>query len=68
MTEQNEAFFTVEDVASRYRVTKKTVTRWIDDGLLPGSIKKGPYPNSPYEVPQSALDHFDSLRQSNSVD
>ena len=62
--EKKEKYFSVMYVAERYRVTRKTVTRWIEDGHLPGAIKKGPYENSPYEIPQSAIDYFDSLRDS----
>lgn len=56
-----EKIYTAQEVADLKRVSKKTVTRWIELGHLPGSFKKGPAVNSPYEIPQSALDHLDSL-------
>lgn len=59
-----DKYFTVQEVAAQKRVTSKTVTRWIKRGLLPGSRKKGPFENSPYEIPQSAIDHLDSLQSS----
>ncbi len=68
MTETDEKFYSANEVAKRYRVTRKTVTEWIRDGFLPGAAKKGPHANSPYEVPQSALNHLDSLRNQSSDD
>ncbi len=61
----DDKYYTVQEVAEQKRVTKKTVTRWIQHGLLPGTRKKGPFENSPFEVPQSALDHLESLQGSN---
>ena len=61
----DEVYYSVQEVAAQRRVTIKTVTRWIQRGVLPGSRKKGPYENSPYEVPKSALDHLDKLQSSN---
>jgi hypothetical protein len=35
--------------------------------MMPGSVKKNPMAvNSPFEIPQSAIDHFDKLREATS--
>lgn len=62
LMDTQERWYTVAEIAERYRVARKTVTRWIDDGLLPGARKKAPYTRSPYEIPQSAIDHFEKQR------
>ena len=55
--------FSVQEVAKRYNVNQRTVQRWIDSGLFPGATKKNPLgKNSPYEIPQSAIDHYEALR------
>lgn len=51
--------FSVAQLAIRYQVTEVTVRRWIDDGLFPGARKKGPYDNSPYVIPLSAVESFE---------
>ena len=65
MKDEKQEYFSMVDVAKRYDVDKSTVSRWIKDGFLPGSEKKGPYPNSPTVIPQSALDHLDKVREAN---
>lgn len=60
-TMNSEKNYTAQEVADLKGVSKKTITRWVEDGYLPGTIKKGPYKNSPLKIPQSALDHLDSL-------
>lgn len=57
----DERMYSSQEVADLKRVTRKTVTDWIEKGFLPGAAKKGPAVNSPYEIPQSALDHLNSL-------
>lgn len=57
-----EKIYSTREVAAMKRVSIKTITDWIDAGYLPGSEKKGIAVNSPYEIPQSAIDHFDSLK------
>lgn len=64
MKDEKQEYFSMADVAKRYDVDKSTVSRWIKDGYLPGTIKKGPYPNSPSIIPQSALDYLDETRMS----
>ncbi len=58
----NQTFYTVEQVAARYNVSPRTITRWIKSGLLPGSRKQNPMGlRSPYQIPQSAIDHYEEL-------
>ena len=64
MTNENREYFSMADMAARYNVEKSTVSRWIDEGFFPGAEKKGPYKNSPYRIPASAVEHFDKLRES----
>jgi excisionase family DNA binding protein len=40
-TQNNEQLLTVEDVATKFQVTEKTVYRWAGDKKLP-SVKLGP--------------------------
>lgn len=56
-----EKIYSSQEVADLKQVSRKTVTDWIKSGYLPGAKKTGPGINSPYKIPQSALDHFDSL-------
>ena len=59
--------YSVQEVAERYNVTPKTIQRWIKEGLFPGATKKNPLgANSPYEIPQSAIDHYEKLRNATS--
>lgn len=57
----DEKVYSSQEVADLRHVTRKTVSDWIRDGYLPGSFKKGPAKNSPYVIPQSALDHLNTL-------
>ena len=58
MTEENEQFYSVEHVAKELDVSVPTITRWIRQGLFSGAKKKGPFRNSPYIIPQSAIDQM----------
>jgi excisionase family DNA binding protein len=62
VTTQDERLYSVPEVASRYGVTKRTVRRWCEDGMLPGSKKKGPYEKSRWSIPSSALDALEEAR------
>lgn len=58
---EKEKYYTVKEVAQRYDVSIRTVSRWIDGGLLPGSFKQNPLGlRSPYKIPQSAIDHYEA--------
>lgn len=60
----DERWYSAAEIQERYRVSRKTVMRWIEDGKLPGARKKAPYKRSPYEIPQSAIDYFEKQRNS----
>lgn len=60
----DQIYYSVAEVAERYRVTTRTVARWIEQGLLPGAQKKAPLRTSPYEIPEEALEHFETMRKS----
>lgn len=53
-----EKTYSAAEVAEMFDVVTKTVARWIEAGFLPGSVKKGPYPNSPYKIPHSAVEYL----------
>lgn len=66
-TMTDSKFYSVQEVAERYRVSPQTIRRWIDDGLFPGSVKQNPLTNnSPYVIPQSGIDHYEKLRNASS--
>lgn len=51
--------------AAQLGVFTSTVIRWINADLLPGSYKLNPAAtNSPYRIPQAAIDAFRDRRQS----
>lgn len=52
----NERLWTVAEIAEKFGVSKSAVQGWIRKGHLPGARKKGPGRNSPYIVPQRAVD------------
>ena len=63
---EDQEYFSVTEVAKRYGVSSKTIHRWIEQepSLFPGSRKLNPAAknkNSPYRIPQSAIDHYESL-------
>ena len=65
MTE--ERFYSVQEVAQRYNVTTQTIRRWIDGGLFPGTVKQNPLTdNSPFVIPQSGIEHYETLRNASS--
>jgi len=60
----DQAWYTVQEVANKYDVSIRTVTRWINQEptLLPGTRKQNPFGSrSPYRIPQSALDYYERL-------
>lgn len=61
MNNPEQRWYSLAEFAEIRRVSRMTVSRWIRDGLLPGARRKGPYENSPYEIPHSALEHLDSI-------
>lgn len=62
MHAQDERHYTVAEVAARYDVTKRTVRRWIEAGVLPGTKKKGPFEKSRWSIPASALTTLEEKR------
>lgn len=57
--EDNDKLYTTEEVAARYRVCPKTVTRWVLDGRL-GAIKLGvPRGRGEYRFKNSDLEDFE---------
>lgn len=50
---------TVSEAARRLKVSPRTIQRWIDAGFFPGAYKNNPMlPNSPYQIPETALQAF----------
>ena len=52
--------FSVAELAERYGVPPMTILRWIGADLFPGARKRGPYENSPWVIPMSAVEQFES--------
>lgn len=55
MTDANEPTYSVSDVASALKVSRRTVLNWIEAGHLPGSRKKGLAKNSPIIIPAKSV-------------
>lgn len=55
---QNEKLLTTTEVAEELGVTAVSVQRWIRQGHFPGAHKIGPGRNSPYRIPEAALEEF----------
>ena len=58
---------TVKEVAERFDVTTRAVYKWIRRGYLPGTHRLSPAPNSPYRIPESAIDAFLKRRERQAV-
>ena len=54
----DEPDMTTKEVADLLRVTKVTVTRWIEAGEFPGAYKAGPSKSSPYRIPRQSVNAF----------
>ena len=62
--EMSDKTYSIRQLSQRFNVSPATIGRWIEAGLFPGASKKNPLaPNSPYEIPQSAVDHYEDLRK-----
>jgi len=62
-------YLTAAEVAKRFNVTSKTVTVWIDNGLLKGAKKLNPdIRNSPFIVPVSSVNEFEKTRNQTTGD
>lgn len=59
MTEKQKEF-TVSELSERYDVTVVTIRRWINKEYFPGAYKGGPGDTSPYRIPESAVEYFES--------
>lgn len=53
-----EKYYTSVEAAQELGVSQPTISRWLNEGFLVGARKKGPYKNSPWTIPQSAIDAF----------
>ncbi len=53
---------TSTDVAARYDVTRTTVRRWCELGLLPGAEKVGVGMRATWLIPEKALEGFERPR------
>lgn len=49
-----EKILTIRDVMNRERVSRSTVKRWIDSGVLPGAYRL-PGPGGHYRIPEADL-------------
>ena len=50
-------YISITEAAERLQVDRSTVWRWCQDGLMPYR-RKGPRPQSPYEIPVEALENL----------
>ena len=51
---------TAAQVAPRFKVTAKTITRWIDEGKFPNAFKLNPdVSNSPYIIPENDVEDLE---------
>jgi excisionase family DNA binding protein len=46
------------EAAQRLRLSPKYVRKLIATGAIPGAVKAGPARNSPYVVPEQAVDDY----------
>ena len=58
MNDDNK-FWTVSELAEKFGVHTSTLQGWIHDGHFPGAYKRGPGRNSPFAVPDSAVQAFE---------
>lgn len=58
MTQGKQEMLSTAEVASRLNVHETTVQRWVRLGYFPGARKKGPARNSPYVIPNAAVEAF----------
>jgi excisionase family DNA binding protein len=56
-------WLTITEAAKRLGVSGKTVWRWIDDGLFPGTIRLSPQPKSEFRIPLAAIERFEESRK-----
>jgi predicted site-specific integrase-resolvase len=47
---------TVTQAAIKFRVTPRTIQRWIQSGYFPNARRKGLSPNSPWTIPNRDID------------
>jgi predicted site-specific integrase-resolvase len=52
-------YLSTVEAAERLRVSRNTVTRWIESGFFPNARKKNPFlKTSPYEIPLRDIEKF----------
>ena len=56
-------YITVTEAAGLFGVTVKTVHRWIEAGLFPGTIRLSPQRKSEYRIPLEAIEQFQKNRK-----
>lgn len=56
----NETMLSTDEVALRIGKTTRTVQRWCDrGGIFKGARKDGPFGNSPWLVPETAVNAYE---------
>lgn len=59
-----EAYYSLAEVAARFKVSKMTVYRWIWSGCFPNAIKLKPEGRtSPYRIPAADITAFEDKRR-----
>jgi hypothetical protein len=57
-------FLSAAQVAKRFKVTARTVVRWIDEGKLPGAFQVNPdAPNTPFLIPVASVEAYEKTRE-----
>lgn len=63
MVEEQTELLTVQQIAERFGVTSRAVTKWIGLGYFPNAERISPGPRSPFRIPLSDVLQFERLRK-----
>ncbi len=59
---EQKDFYTVEELAERWRVTGRAIRNWIAEGVFPNAYKLGPGSRSHFRVPAKDVEEFEKAR------
>lgn len=54
--DETEKVLSVVQVAEKFSVDRRTILRWVDAGQFPNVRKAGPFPRSPFVIPESDVE------------